>query len=120
MNNMEDKERLLEALKIHNGMIALACESVGLERRDFYRFYKSDDRFAEEYNAILERVIDRVEKTLIEKALEGDMRAIETFLKAKGKKRGYDKEAASITDEGKIVLNLPEDFIKKLRKTKES
>ena len=93
-NNPEKhKKQLLEALKTTHGIVAPACESVGLNRKTFYEYYNNDNAFRAEMDAIRERTIDFVESKLIQNINNGDTTAQIFYLKCQAKRRGYiDKQ----------------------------
>lgn len=84
-----NKEALLKALKLSNGIVSMACESVGLDRSSYYRYYNSDKKFKKSADETSERAIDFVESKLFNRINAGSDTAIIFFLKTKAKKRGY-------------------------------
>lgn len=87
---MEDKkENMLKAMSDNGGNISEACKSVGVDRRQYYRWRRSDPDFAEASDEIREAATDYVEDQLMERIREGDVTATVFYLKTRGKRRGY-------------------------------
>lgn len=85
----ENKEKLLEALTKTRGIVAYACQTVGISRKTFYNYVNTDDAFAEQVDDIVELQIDVAEAALLKKIKKENLAAIIFYLKTKGKKRGY-------------------------------
>jgi predicted DNA-binding transcriptional regulator AlpA len=91
MNKSEQlkKEQLLEALTKSLGIVSTACESVGISRTTYYKYYNEDEDFKKQVNDIGEATIDFAESSLFELIRSGNTAATIFFLKTKGKRRGY-------------------------------
>ena len=87
------KEKFLEALAHGYGIIATACEAIGIGRTTYYRWYNADPEFRERVDEITETQVDFVESKLIRAIDAGDTTATIFYLKTKGKKRGYNERA---------------------------
>lgn len=85
------KQLYLEALRKSAGVMAPACEAIGVERNTIYRWRKEDPEFNEACDGILEVALDLAETALLKNIQKGDTKAIEFFLRCKGKSRGYDQ-----------------------------
>lgn len=83
------KDKFLAALKQGYGIIATACEAIGIGRSTYYRWYNSDPVFREQVDEVTETQVDFVESKLIKAIDAGDTTATIFYLKTKGKKRGY-------------------------------
>ncbi len=91
---MEDKkEKFLKALANGYGIIATACEAIGIGRSTYYRWYNTDQEFKEKVDEVTETQVDFVESKLIQAINAGDTTATIFYLKTKGKKRGYNEKA---------------------------
>ena len=90
---MEDKkEKFLAALRHGYGIIATACEAVGIGRSTYYRWYNADQEFKAQVDEVTETQVDFVESRLIQAIKAGDTTATIFYLKTKGKKRGYSEK----------------------------
>ncbi len=65
---------------------------IGIDRKTYYNWIKTDILFKSQIDDILEDKIDFVESKLIEKIKENDLRAIIFYLKTKAKHRGYSEK----------------------------
>jgi len=89
----EKKEKFLVALAQGYGIIATACEAIGIGRSTYYRWYNADEAFREKVDEITETQVDFVESKLMQAINAGDTTATIFYLKTKGKKRGYNEKA---------------------------
>ena len=91
---MEDKkEKFIQALAQGYGIIATACEAIGIGRSTYYRWYNADQEFRERVDEVTETQVDFVESKLMQAINAGDTTATIFYLKTKGKKRGYNEKA---------------------------
>ncbi len=105
----EKKERFLTALAQGYGIIATACEAVGIGRSTYYRWYNTDPAFKERVDEITETQVDFVESKLMQSINANDTTAIIFYLKTKGKKRGYtDKPLPKVIAPTPAAQSLPE------------
>jgi len=96
-----NKKALLIALVAHHGIITYACADVGIARKTFYEYYKTDKEFKIEVDDIDEVVLDLSERQLITNVKEGKEASIFFHLKCKGKKRGYiEKHSVEMEHKG--------------------
>lgn len=104
----EKKERFLTALRQGYGIIATACEAIGIGRSTYYRWYNTDPAFRERVDEITETQVDFVESKLMQSINANDTTAIIFYLKTKGKKRGYnDKAMPKTIDPLPVTQALP-------------
>ena len=91
MNKSEQlkKERLLKALEKSLGIVSTACESLGISRTTYYKYYNEDKDFKRSVDSIGDIALDYAESQLFELIKEKNVTAIIFYLKTKGKKRGY-------------------------------
>lgn len=75
------------------GIIATACEAIGIGRSTYYRWYNADPDFRERVDEVTETQVDFVESKLMQAINAGDTTATIFYLKTKGKKRGYNEKA---------------------------
>lgn len=94
----KEKEEFLKELAKGYGIIATACEKVGISRTTFYRWCDADPEFKEKADEITETQVDFVESKLLQQINEGDTTAIIFYLKTKGKKRGYNEKALPVQE----------------------
>ncbi len=83
-NQLADKEKLLTQLnKIP--IVQIACERIGISRATYYRWHKSDQKFAKDCNETIEvgvgMINDMAESQLISAIKEKNMTAIIFWLK---------------------------------------
>jgi hypothetical protein len=105
----EKKEKFLEALVYGYGIIATACEAIGIGRSTYYRWYNADPEFRERVDEVTETQVDFVESKLMQAISAGDTTATIFYLKTKGKKRGYNEKAQPKTaDPLPVSQTLPE------------
>jgi len=83
------KKGMLEALTTSLGIVSTACETVGISRTTYYKYYNEDTEFKNQADDVSEIAIDCAESKLFELVKAGNITAIIFFLKTKGKKRGY-------------------------------
>jgi len=102
---MEDKkEKFLAALRQGYGIIATACEAVGIGRSTYYRWYNADQEFRAQVDEVTETQVDFVESKLIQAIRAGDTTATIFYLKTKGKKRGYSEKALPKVAESMLYM----------------
>lgn len=113
----EKKQKFLEALAQGYGIIATACEAIGIGRSTYYRWYNADPEFREKVDEITETQVDFVESKLMQSINANDTTAIIFYLKTKGKKRGYsDKAQPKTADPLPVSQTLPEPSIEEDKK----
>jgi len=88
-NGQLKKEQLLEALEKSLGIVSTACQSVGISRTTYYKYYNEDKDFKQSVDNIDDIAIDVAESKLLELINDKNITAIIFYLKTKGKKRGY-------------------------------
>lgn len=86
------KRDFLVALRASKGIIEAACNVVGIGRKKYEYWCKSDEEFAAEAHYINEAQIDWVESKLLNGIEAGDTTAIIFYLKTKGKHRGWTEK----------------------------
>lgn len=79
----------LAAYKASFGNISAACEKANIGRGTYYRWMKTNPKFAEQVEDQNEKLIDYAESKLLKQIMDSNITAIIFFLKTKGKKRGY-------------------------------
>ena len=91
MNKSEQlkKESLLTALEKSLGIVSTACDSVGISRTTYYKYYNENKEFKHSVDSISDIALDCAESQLFELIKEKNVTAIIFYLKTKGKKRGY-------------------------------
>lgn len=87
----QKKKALLAELKKNHNIVSYACDKVGCSKVLFYKYKKEDDKFRAEVDAIADDALDYVESKLYENIEANDTTAMIFYLKAKGKKRGYNE-----------------------------
>lgn len=84
----EQQLLFLDELESNLGIVSIACEKTGIERAVFNSWLQKKD-FKERYEMVKELSVDYVEHQLLKQINQGDLNAIQFYLKTKGKKRGY-------------------------------
>ena len=105
MNKTEQlkKEQLLTALEKSLGIVSTACESVGISRTTYYKYYNEDKDFKRSVDGISDIALDCAESQLFELIKEKNITAIIFYLKTKGKKRGYIEKQESSDNSNNIT-----------------
>lgn len=86
---MTDEQILfLEVLEKSLGIISLALQKTEISR-DTYEGWLKNVEFKQRLDRIGETSVDYVENKLLQQINQGDLSAIQFYLKTKGKKRGY-------------------------------
>lgn len=93
MSKFDKKTQLIENLRICKGIVANACEVVGVSRGTFYNWCKEDEAFKAQVDEINEATLDFVESKLLENIKKGEVTSIIFYLKTKGRNRGYQEKA---------------------------
>jgi len=88
MEITEEQKQFLEVLQSQLGNVTLALTKSNLTR-DKYNGWLNNPQFKKAVKDIDESSLDLVEQKLLVKINEGDLNAIQFYLKTKGKKRGY-------------------------------
>lgn len=102
------KKYFLKALSKAYGIIAPACNAVGISRNTYYRWYHGDKEFREKADEISETQVDFVESKLMQMIESSDASSIIFYLKTKGKHRGYsDKAQQTVPDPLSSDSSLP-------------
>lgn len=78
----------LEVLRNNSGNVKKSCEEFGITRQCYY-LWLNDERFARSVREIEDELFDIVEEKLFDLIKKGEYRAIEFYLKTKGKNKGY-------------------------------
>ena len=99
----EYKEKLLDALERHLGIVTGACKDVGVTRKTFYQYYKDDLDFKKSVDDINNITLDFVENQLLKQIKEGSERSILFYMKYRGRTRGYT-DSVDITSGGEKLL----------------
>lgn len=86
--SQKKKVFLSEYLK-NNCNVSAAAEATGINRVTYYKWLKTDAKFAEQIQETTEHLYDEVEKALLQRIKEKDTTAIIFFCKTKMKNRGY-------------------------------
>lgn len=82
--------KFLDSLRENLGIVSKAAHNCGLHRNSHFNWYKENEEYRNEVDAITEECIDVVENELLNKIVdERDTTSIIFYLKTKGKKRGY-------------------------------
>lgn len=106
-STLPKKKNFLLVFKNKGGNVAIACQSVGIDRSTYYKWSRKDKKFDSKCKDIKESLIDFSESMLLRKIEEGNINAIIFHLRTKGKLRGYtEKQELEYT--GKPTINVAE------------
>jgi hypothetical protein len=83
------KQRMVAALKEHLGIVAYACESVGIGTTTHYRWLKEDANYAEKVLEAEDRMIGFTERKLFELVEARDREACKFVLDRRGRRQGW-------------------------------
>ncbi len=84
----EQQTNFLEILTKTLGVVSQACDKADITR-EVYDSWLTNLEFKKRVEQINDLSVDFVENQLLRKIKEGDLQAIQFYLKTKGKKRGY-------------------------------
>ena len=88
MELSQSQEEFLDVLEKSLGVVSVALQKCDMERAQYETWLKNTE-FKKRIDRINEMSIDFVENKLLLKIKDGDLSAIQFYLKTKGKKRGY-------------------------------
>ena len=95
-----EKVKMLDALRVHLGVVTSALKDAGICRRTHYYWLESDPEYQAEVAAIEGSALDFAEGKLFEQIREKNTAATIFYLKCKGKKRGYIERSEVQVDGG--------------------
>lgn len=87
--SLHTKKKLIEALESSLGVVTEACQTAGVSRTIFYRYYNEDPEFKKQVDEMSEVALDFVESQHYKQIKQGNSSNIIFHLKTKGRKRGY-------------------------------
>lgn len=99
------KDAWLAAYEKH-GTVTAASKVVGIHRDTAYTARKNDPEFAEAWDKLENAVTEILEKTAVERALDGSDRLMEFMLKAR--RPGTYRESLNIKHGGKVNVEVEE------------
>lgn len=88
MKLTKEQYEFLKVLEDSMGVISLALDTSGVSRED-YDMWMEEVRFKTKVEEVSERLLDYVENRLLRQINEGNLQAIQFYLKTKGRNRGY-------------------------------
>lgn len=87
----QTKLKFIESLK-DTMNISVTCDALGIPRKTFYNWLEHDEWFNQMYEDAMAREFDWVKSKWMMKINEGDMKAIERYIKSRGHKYGYEEK----------------------------
>lgn len=84
----ERQDEFLRILESSLGIVSVALQKTGVSREE-YEGWLNNKEFKDRTNRVNETSVDYVENKLLQQINQGDLSAIQFYLKTKGKKRGY-------------------------------
>jgi len=114
---VKKKKAALEALSDCGCNVTIACEAIGIGRRTHYDWLKDDEDYAAKVADLQESTVDKVEGWLYNKIFDSErdsdqIKAAETYLKARAKSRGYGVEKRDNNVSGELKNTAPPIIIK--------
>ena len=91
------QHEVLAALKQTHGFIQPASELLGVSRSALRQQISSESRLAAARHELTEGVLDTVEKSVVDKAVQDGPEAAQLFLSARGRSRGYGNQTGAET-----------------------
>jgi|GEM_PF-6587875 len=102
------KERIIEALRAHNGIVASAARSLNVYRGTLYEWMNADESgdIAAALKDIRETTTDVAVGKLLENIIKGKSEDIRFYLRCFGKDRGYvETEKVEVSHSG-VIANI--------------
>ena len=105
MNKTEQlkKEQLLIGLEKSLGIVSTACQSIGISRTTYYKYYNEDEDFKRSVDSVSDIALDCAESQLFELIKAKNVTAIIFYLKTKGKNRGYIEKQENSNNSNNIT-----------------
>jgi hypothetical protein len=104
------KKKLLIALEKTLGIVTTACKLVGISKKQFYEYCRTDEEFKKSVDEIQDITLDFVESQLLEKIKEGSEKSILFYMRYRGKKRGYS-DSVDVTSGGEAIKNITFEIV---------
>jgi len=89
MRLSKEQKHFIATLKQALGVVSIALQQTGVRVED-YQEWLENPFFKEEVDKVADVSLDFVENQLIKEIKNGNMAAIQYYLKTKGKHRGYN------------------------------
>jgi hypothetical protein len=87
------KQEFIDILNKSMGLINLALEKSGLDKKTYHSWINEDMDFAREVGESTENASDKVEGMLFKKIQQGNIQAIMFYCETKLRNRGYYKKS---------------------------
>lgn len=101
-----NKKIFMEAVKDSFGILTTIAARIGCNRTTIYNFLEKYPDMKKVLEDEKERIIDRVEKKLFFRAIEGDIKAIDRVLRSKkAQERGYG-DYSEVKHTGEMTQNI--------------
>lgn len=88
MELSSEQEHFLQTMEKSLGILSVALQKSEVSRQE-YDGWLENKEFIRRLEIVKETAVDYVENKLLTKINNGDLQAIQYYLKTKGKKRGY-------------------------------
>jgi hypothetical protein len=106
-----DKDKFVKTYLLKRFNISKTCTACGVSRKQFYRWKEKDADFAARLIEVREALVDEIEDQLVKNAKAGNQKAVEFFLEAQARDRGYGKkieiDAKGLIDP--VQIRLPDN-----------
>lgn len=90
----------------HRGVLAHAAEAIGCSRHSLHQVVERNSELKQVLEDARERLIDLVEETFVDKAIDGDSYNAAFILKTRGRHRGYDVDMKETNEVLKQVIGF--------------
>lgn len=105
-----DKNQLLELIQMTQGNLSKVADAIGSTRTSVRNRIEADKELKEALEAARERIIDELEASVWDRAIESKDTTLQLFLlKTQAKHRGYDQDEAK--NAAKDIATAAFDFI---------
>lgn len=88
-NTKQRKQRMLECLEKHLGIVTTAAKDAGIDRATHYRWMESDSEYKNAVDALEDVALDFAEQCLFDQMRDGTPASTIFYLKYRARKRGY-------------------------------
>jgi hypothetical protein len=101
------KRELLDVMQQNGGMSYASAKAIGVPYKTVHYWMQNDPDFMKEYEEIKERILDRMEMELIQRATMNKDRdaCLLFYLKTRGKHRGYVERTETTGANGAPLTN---------------
>lgn len=105
-----NKRKVIDALRKHHGVVAVAAEELGSSRQTVYNYVNQNEDVRQALHDAREEAKDFVEGKMFKQIEKGNPTMIIFYLKTQAKDRGYiERTEHAGPDNGPIKVRLSDD-----------